>query len=177
MALAEIFIHVLTRLGDPWNLGIQELEGIDSHHCVHTGHLVRAETFPYDVIHEEHLRFRMIDEIMDVPWLEFVEDRHHHRAVGYSGQIADRPVDLVAGANRHLVPLVKEALFKSYVQFLDPSRYIPVTQAGTLVVGKRLPVPVLPEALFEQLVDRLELEFTHFFRFSLSNLNVLSLPS
>ena len=161
MPLSEIFVHVFPGLGDPRDPGVQELEGVYADDREHSRHLVRTESLPHDVIHEENLGFRVVDQVMDIPRLEFVQDRDHDRSVGDGGQIADSPVHLVAGADRDLVPLVEEALLEGYVKLLYSSCHIPVAEADALVIRKCLPVPVLPETLFKEFVDRLELKLSH----------------
>ena len=95
----------------------------------------------------------MVHEVMNIPGLEFVEDWYRHRAVGHCGQEADRPVDLVASADGHLVAFVQKAFLECDVQFLDAPRHIPVAEADSLVVGKGLSVPIVSEALLQKLVD------------------------
>ena len=126
MAFPEIFIHVLPRLGDARHLGIQKLECVDSHYREQSRHLIGAKPLPDDIVHKENLCLRMVDQVMNIPGLELVKDRHRHSSVGHRGQETDRPVDLVAGADGHLVAFVQKAFLECDVQFLDASCHVPV---------------------------------------------------
>ncbi len=153
MSIPEIFIHVFACLRDAGSPGIKELQGVDPDDREQPRHFIRAQTLPDDVVDEEDFRLGMVDQIVDITGLEFVQNRYGHGAIRHRGQKTYRPVDLIAGANRHLVSLAEVAFLKSDVQFFDASCHVTVTKAGALVVRKRLPVPVLPETFLQKLVD------------------------
>ena len=153
MPLPEILVHVFPCLRDPGHLGVEELEGVDLDHGVEARHLVGVQPFPDDVVHEQDLGFGVVYEVVDVAWLEFMEDRHRNGSVGHGRQIAHRPVDLVPRADGNLVALVEEAFLEGDLELLYPPCDVSVAEAGTLVVGEGLLVPVLPEALLYELID------------------------
>ncbi len=94
----------------------------------------------------------MVDEVMNVPGFELMQDRYRHGPVGHCGQKTDGPVHLVARADGNLVTLVQEAFLESYVQFLNASCHIPVAEADSLIVREGKPVPILSEAFLQKLV-------------------------
>ena len=98
----------------------------------------------------------MIDQMVYVSWLELVQNRHWYSSVCQSRQEGDTPVSLVARTYRHLVTLDKTAMLIHNMHLGYPARHIPVMQGHALIVRERRPVPVLPEALFIELVHRVK---------------------
>ena len=137
-------------------VGIQELEGIDLDDDRKAGHLLLVEPFPDDLVHEQDAGFAVVHQIVDIAGFELMQDGYGHGTVGEGSEEADTPVRLVAGADGDFVALLEPALLESDVQFGDPARHVPVVERHALVVGQGGTVPVLPEAVLEDLVDGFE---------------------
>ena len=95
----------------------------------------------------------MVDEVVDVAGLEFVQDGHRDGAVGEGREEADAPVGLVAGADGDLVAPFQAALLEGDVQFFDPPGDVAVFEGDARVVGQGGAVPVGAETLLEEAVD------------------------
>ena len=94
----------------------------------------------------------MVHQVVDIPRLEFVQDRDRHRAVGDSGEETDPPVRLVTGTDRDLVPFLQPALLESDMQLCDTPRHIPVGKGDSLVVGQGELLPMVLETFFQDFV-------------------------
>ena len=101
----------------------------------------------------------MVHQVVDVAGLELVEDGDGDGAIGKGRQEAHAPVRLVARADRHFVALLQAALLEGDVQLGHPARHVPVVERHALVVGQGGTVPVLPEAVLDDLVDGFEFHF------------------
>ena len=55
MAFAEIFIHVLPALDNPFVACVQQLEGVDLYDCVEFRHLIDVESLPDHIVDKEDL--------------------------------------------------------------------------------------------------------------------------
>ena len=65
--------------------GIEHGEIVYLHDSLQGRHLIFAQAFPDDIIHEQYLRLGMIDQMMDIPRLEFMQDRHRHCTISKGG--------------------------------------------------------------------------------------------
>ena len=136
--------------------GMEEPErrNVDDH--LHLGHLFGEQACEYAFIHKQELRVGVVDKVMDIACLEFMEYGHRDGAESQGGQETHAPVGLVAATDGDFVPFGKAGLLEDYVQFGDPAGDIPVMQRDAVVIGQGLAVPVGPDALLEHLVHRLE---------------------
>ena len=146
--LRQVVTHVLKVL----RTRIKVLEGIHLDDDVQSRHLGLGQAFPKDFVHEENLGFGVVHEIMDIAWLEFVQDGYGNRAVCQCGEEAYSPVGLVARADGDFVALLEAAFLESYMQVLDTLGNCLVSQGYTMVVGERRALPILLETLLEELV-------------------------
>ena len=120
-------------------IGIMEDDGLslrNRHNLIElmNRHFISIEAFPDHVVHEKDLGLGMIDEIVDIPGLELMKNGNHDGTVSHGGEVTHRPVDLVAGADGHLVSFVEEALLESDVQLFDPSGHVAIAEADSLIV-------------------------------------------
>ena len=122
--LAEALVEVLADLPEGVVLGVEELERVDLDNHVQTGHLLGAEAFPDDLVHEEDLGVRVVHQVVDIAGFELVEERNGNGAIGEGCQKTHAPVGLVAGADGHFVSFFQTALFKGDVQFGHTARHI-----------------------------------------------------
>ena len=95
----------------------------------------------------------MVDEIMNVSRLEFVQDRHRNGPISQSGEEAYSPVRLILRTQSHLVANFEPAFIECDVKFGDTQRDFRIWQGRTLVIRKRRLVPVLLETLLQLFID------------------------
>ena len=146
--LREVVAYVLKVL----STRIQVFESVHLHDDVQSGHLSLGEALPKHLVHEEDLRFGVVDQIVDIAGLELVQDGHGDRAIGKGGEETYSPVGLVARADGDFVALLEAAFLESYMQVLDTLGHGLVSQGDTVVVGERRTLPILLEAFLKELV-------------------------
>ena len=98
----------------------------------------------------------MIDQIVYVFGFELMNQRNGYRAIGCRGQESHAPVDLVPGAQIYFIAFFESAGTETYMQKSYTLGYIAILQGNALIIGKCSALPIRFEALFEQLVYRLE---------------------
>ena len=96
----------------------------------------------------------MVNQIVYVFRLEFVQDRDGHGTVCSGGEEAYSPVRLILRTQSHLVAFFETAFLKADVNLLDEFRKVFVSEGGTVVVRKCLSFPIRPEAALYQLINR-----------------------
>ena len=134
-------------------LGKEEMESVYLHHSLEIRHLILAQPLPHYIIHKQDLCLRMVHEVVHIPGLELVEDRHWHCTVCEGRYESHAPVGLVSGAYGHLVASYQSAFLIHYVHLGYPPCHITVMQGNALIIGQGRPVPVFPETLLVKLID------------------------
>ena len=160
ITLAELFVQVLTYVGEFLGSGIQELEVVDLHHHGQIRHLFGQKAFPDNLVHKEDAGLGVVHQIVDIAGLELVQDGNGHGAVSDGGQETHAPVGLVAGADGHLVSFLEAALLKGDVQLGNPQGNLTVCQGHALVVGNSRAVPIFHQAFLKNLVYRLKFHYS-----------------
>ena len=95
VAFAEGGGQVLPRLHQFLAAGVDVIEGGHAHEHLHVRHFHLGETFPVGFIYEEDLGLGMVDQVMYVLGLEFMEDGDGYCAISEGCEEADAPVGLV----------------------------------------------------------------------------------
>ena len=95
----------------------------------------------------------MVDDVMDLFGLKFVLNRYDNCTIRDDGQEGCRPLTTISTTYSNLVAFLHVTVFEQYVKFLDFSSYIVILQRGALVIGERIKIPVLDDALLNIRVE------------------------
>ena len=151
--LAEKLIEVLSGMGYLVIGGIEQGKIVHQDNGVQARHLRLGEAFPHHIPDEEHTGVGMVDEVVDVPALELMQQRHGHGSVGQGREEGNGPVGLVPRADGYLVAALQSAHLEHDMYLLNPAGHVPVVEGHSVVVGERGAVPVLLDACFDDLVQ------------------------
>ena len=105
------------------------------------------------VAHEEQLGIGVIDDIVNLLRHELVENGHGNSSVGEGSEEGYGPLAAVASAEGYLVAFHDAAVLEQDMQLLDFSCYIMILKGCSLVVGQRIKVPVVDDALLYKFVE------------------------
>ena len=115
-------------------------------HALQTRHLVGFELRPHLIANEEQLSSRVIDHVVNLLGVEFVQYRHGHGSVGQCGHEGYAPAGCVAAADGHLISLLYARSFEDDMQFLDNACYVFVLVGVGAIVRHRRQVPMVVDA-------------------------------
>ncbi|EJX10502.1 hypothetical protein EVA_01128 [gut metagenome] len=111
-------------------------------------HGLFVEVLPHAVAHKEQFGFGMVDNVVDVVRLEFVQDGHDDGPVGQCGQEGDCPVGTVASADGYFVSRLDACAFQYDVEFGYFACHIFILKGDSFVVCQGIFIPMLDDALF-----------------------------
>ena len=115
-------------------------------------HLVGVEVGPYLITHKEKLRLRVVDDVVNLGGVEFVEDGDGDSSVGEDAEEGSSPSAEVASAQGNLVAWLDACLFEEDVELLDDAGYVLVLKGEKSVVRHRIHEPMFLNALPDHLV-------------------------
>ena len=160
--LAEQLVQMFARISEFLAARDEHCEIHDRDDAFKVRHLLLVEVRPYPVAGKEHLRLGMVHYIMNLVWLEFVEDWHCYGSVCDSRQECDSPVRRVSAADCDLVALLDASVLEYYMELGDSSRHIVILECGALVIGQSVSVPIGFYTIFKYLVKCFFLRYKFF---------------
>ena len=116
------------------------------------GHLYGVNLCSYMVAHKEQLGVRVIDDVVNLVGHELMQNGHGNGSIGQRSQKGYSPLAGVATAEGYLVTLHDTTVFKQDVQLLYLTSHIVILQGGSLVVCQRIEIPIVDDALLNQLI-------------------------
>ena len=114
---SEEFVEMLAALSNLFVSSIEKLESVDLDDSLEVRHIYFRKTFPNHFVNEKYLSFRMVYEMIDVAWFEFVHQRNRNSAVSHSSKERNDPVGLVSRTYCHFITFFKTAFFKHDMKF------------------------------------------------------------
>jgi hypothetical protein len=105
------------------------------------------------VADEQELSVGVVHDIVNLLSHELMQDGYSHGAVGQRSQEGHSPLAAVASAEGNLVAFHHAAVLEQDMQLLDFSCYIMILKGCSLVVGQRIKVPVVDDALLYKFVE------------------------
>ena len=115
-------------------------------------HLRRVYLRGHMVAYEEQAGVGVVDDVVNLLRHEFMQDGYCHGPVCQRGQERHGPLAGVAPAEGYLVALYDTAVLEQDMQLFYLACHIVELQGGSLVVGQRIKVPVVNDALLYKLV-------------------------
>ena len=115
-------------------------------------HLVSIQIGPNLVAHEEKLRLRVVNDVVNLGGMELVEDGDGDSSVGEDAEEGSSPSAEVASAQGYLVAWLDACLFEEDVELLDDAGYVLVLKGEKSVVRHRIHEPMFLNALPDHLV-------------------------
>ena len=98
-------------------------------------HGLCVEFGPNHIAHKENLCLRVVNNVVHLLRLKFMQNRHRHCTIRQCGQKGCSPVGTIAAAQGNFVTLGNTCIFKQDMEFLNFSCYVLVLQGHTLIVG------------------------------------------
>ena len=95
----------------------------------------------------------MVDDVMYLLCIEFMQYRHGNGAVGECSQESYGPVAAVASADSYLVAFHDVAVLKQDMNFLDFASYIVELECSPLIVCQGVLIPVLGNGIFNVFIE------------------------
>lgn len=112
-------------------------------------HEVFVQVFPCLVAHEEQLGFGVVDDVVDVVGLEFVQNRYDDSPISDGSQERDSPMGTVAAADGNLVAGLDAHTFQYNVKLGYFSGHVLVLQGCSFIVCQGITVPIVGDALLD----------------------------
>lgn len=91
----------------------------------------------------------MVDDVVNLVWCKLMEDRHGYGTISKHGKERCRPRSTVTAAERNLITLLHARTLKHDVQLFYLSCHIMILQRSTLVIGERITLPILDNAVLD----------------------------
>ena len=151
--LAEKFIEMLSRVGELVGARHKDGEVGQVDDAFDGGHLGGVDGLGHDVAHKQEAGLAVVDDIVYLLSVELMQDGHGDGSVGEGGQECHGPVSAVAAAYGNLVALFDAHLLEHDMQLFYLACHIIILQGDTFVVGQRIIVPVLHNAVLESLIE------------------------
>ena len=107
------------------------------------GHLVGIERGPNLVADKEEFRLRVIDDVVNLVWMELVKHRHSNGAISQYREEGSSPSREIPAAKRNLVARLDAGFFKEDMELLDDTRHILILQGENPVIRHRIQEPML----------------------------------
>ena len=122
--VAEQFVQAFSCLGNALRARHEQGEVRQEDDSLQAGHTGFVEILPHLIAGEEHTRFGMVDNVMDVVRLEFMQDGHGDSTISYHSEESDHPVGAVTSADGYLVARTYAALFEHDMHLGHLSGYV-----------------------------------------------------
>ena len=152
VAFAEQLVQVFARVDDLFRPSHQQgvVRYVDD--AFQMGHLFCTQLFPDGVSHKKQFGFAMVDDVVNLVGLEFVQDRDGHRAICQGGEEDGTPMCAVSSAKCDSVSLFHIAVLEDDVKFLYEPGYILILERFAFIIRQSIKIPVFLDALFDLFV-------------------------
>ena len=127
----------------------QQREIVQQHHAFEVGHHIDIQILPNHIAHKEQFGFGVVHDAVHIVGLELVQNGHRYGAVGYSRYESHAPMRTIAPAQGYFVAFLHTALCKDDVHFFDFARQVFILQCSAIVIGQRIKIPIVFDAVFD----------------------------
>ena len=87
-------------------------------------HLVGHDCRSDNIAHKQQLRITVVDDVMNLLCIEFMENRHCYGTISQRGKERHSPVGTVSAAHGNLVAFLHTTFLKKNMQFLNLTRHV-----------------------------------------------------
>ena len=113
-------------------------------------HLCRINLRSNDITYKQQLRFAMVYDVVYLVCSKLMQDRYSNSSISESGKKSNSPTCAIATTYSDSITFFYSTILKKYMKFFYFSCNVFILQRYTLVVRKRIKIPVLDYALFDQ---------------------------
>ena len=101
------------------------------------------------VAYEEELGLGVVDEVVNLLGVEFMEDGHGHGTIGEGSKEGNAPTCAIAAADGHFVPFFHTRSLEDDVNFFNNTGHVFIAESLSPVIGQGVQIPVVLNALLK----------------------------